>query len=168
MLNNPSNYGTSQMEARGIEARANRDSNARHAQDAQSQAHRPALNALCRALRAQDAPSKGRTRHSVREAFRARGEVAVVASWGAESATPGLVVRGWRIERLAGRVPRACLILRRLLVPLLLPFAAVACDLTGPDPCPMPPDQHPEAWRVVPLHDEAGNVVTYAYVCAPG
>lgn len=54
-------------------------------------------------------------------------------------------------------------------LPLLLLLSG--CDVLfpdAPDPCPTPPEQHPEAWKAVPMKDAAGNVIAYSFVCATG
>jgi len=33
------------------------------------------------------------------------------------------------------------------------------------DPCPMPPEQHPEAWQRIDVKTADGWLVGYAYVC---
>lgn len=54
----------------------------------------------------------------------------------------------------------------RVVFLLLLPLGG--CKVLFPtdvDPCPLPPEQHPEAWKVTPMTDAAGNVIMYSYVC---
>lgn len=54
---------------------------------------------------------------------------------------------------------------------LLLIVALVGCDILFPtsvDPCPTPPEQHPEAWTAVPVKTPAGDIVAWTYVCSAG
>jgi hypothetical protein len=36
---------------------------------------------------------------------------------------------------------------------------------TAPDPCPTPPEQHPESWTAVPVKDATGTVIGTTYLC---
>lgn len=66
--------------------------------------------------------------------FWTRAEVAAVASAGAESTTPGLVVSGWRVGRLAGAVPRACLMGALLALAFLLASASGCAEPGAVEP----------------------------------
>lgn len=56
--------------------------------------------------------------------------------------------------------------MRYLVLLVMLPLAG--CSVLFPtdvDPCPLPPEQHPEAWQQIPILDATGAVVMYSYVC---
>lgn len=47
----------------------------------------------------------------------------------------------------------------------LVVLALVAGCAMPSDPCPMPPEQHPEAWTARPVYDQNGALFGTAYIC---
>lgn len=59
--------------------------------------------------------------------------------------------------------------MRRVMAVALLALAVGGCDVLFPtavDPCPLPPEKHPEAWTEIPMYDAGGSIIAYTYVCA--
>jgi hypothetical protein len=55
-------------------------------------------------------------------------------------------------------------LLRRVLLVALLAASVVSCAVPT-DPCPLPPEQHPEAWTARPVLTPAGDLVAWTYIC---
>lgn len=59
--------------------------------------------------------------------------------------------------------------MRTLIAVTLCTLALSGCKVLFPtdvDPCPLPPEKHPEVWTANATRDAAGNVLFWTYTCS--